>query len=154
MMNRFCTTTILATLCLLAAVATAIDVGVLTDIAEYFNVPVENVTPDTRFTEDLLADPVDVFELVVTLCSLRDLQPPDDLPTTVADLVQYLRTASPVPESVKDLEDEGMIHVQDVLYATTRASDPDGERGDAYGGARSRSPSRPTSPANSNRPTC
>ncbi len=47
-------------------------------IAEQFNIPVENITPETRFVEDLKADSLDLVELVMDLENNYGVEIPDE----------------------------------------------------------------------------
>ena len=47
-------------------------------IAEQLNVPMENITPETRFIEDLKADSLDLVELVMDLEDRYGVEIPDE----------------------------------------------------------------------------
>ena len=47
-------------------------------IAEQFNIPEENITPETRFVEDLKADSLDLVELVMDLENNYGVEIPDE----------------------------------------------------------------------------
>ena len=47
-------------------------------ISAQLNVPAENITPDTRFVEDLKADSLDLVELVMDLEEKYGVEIPDE----------------------------------------------------------------------------
>ena len=47
-------------------------------IAKQLNVPEENITPETRFVEDLKADSLDLVELVMDLEDRYGIEIPDE----------------------------------------------------------------------------
>lgn len=47
-------------------------------ISEQLNVPEENITPETRFVEDLKADSLDLVELVMDLEDRYGVEIPDE----------------------------------------------------------------------------
>ena len=62
-------------------------------IAEQLDIPVEEITMESRFAEDLKADSLDLVELVMDLESDFGVEIPDDeLPSihTVGDILKYL----------------------------------------------------------------
>ena len=63
-------------------------------IAEVLNVDEEEITMDTTFEDDLGADSLDLFELVMALEDQYDIElPADELASivTVEDVINYLR---------------------------------------------------------------
>ena len=64
-------------------------------ICDQLNVDASEVTPDASFKDDLGADSLDLFELVMTLEDEYDLEiPTDDLMkiVTIGDVIEYLKT--------------------------------------------------------------
>ena len=62
-------------------------------LAEQFSVEVEDITEDTNFKDDLGADSLDLFELVMALEEEYSLEiPAEDLTEmkTVGDVIKYL----------------------------------------------------------------
>ena len=62
-------------------------------VAENLNVEEENITPESSFKEDLKADSLDLFEMVMALEEEFDLEiPSEDLEQleTVQDVVNYI----------------------------------------------------------------
>ena len=62
-------------------------------IAEQLNIPVEQITADSRLIEDLQADSLDIVELIMGLEERYDIEIPDeDLPKlqTVGSIVSYI----------------------------------------------------------------
>jgi acyl carrier protein len=62
-------------------------------ISEQLNVDAEDVTPETKFAEDLQADSLDLFELIMALEEEYGVEiPSDDLGSivTVQDVMTYL----------------------------------------------------------------
>lgn len=62
-------------------------------IADQLNIPVEKVTPDSLLIEDLKADSIDLYELVMGLEERYDIEISDEvLPKikTVGDIVKYV----------------------------------------------------------------
>ncbi len=47
-------------------------------IASQLNIPAENITPETRFVEDLKADSLDLVELVMDLEDRYGVEIPDE----------------------------------------------------------------------------
>lgn len=67
-------------------------------IARELDVPVEKVTPQARFVEDLGADSLDTVELLLCLEEELGIQIPNEEAEkfkTVADLLNYLQEKSP-----------------------------------------------------------
>lgn len=63
-------------------------------IAEQLNVEESAITPDTAFKDDLGADSLDLFELVMTLEEEFDVEiPSEDLQSLakVSDVMEYLK---------------------------------------------------------------
>lgn len=63
-------------------------------IAEQLNVEESAITPDTAFKDDLGADSLDLFELVMTLEEEFDVEiPSEDLQSLikVGDVIEYLK---------------------------------------------------------------
>ena len=63
-------------------------------IAEVMNVPKEDITPDTKFVDDLGADSLDLFELVMALEDEYNIEIPAEELTdleTVGDVIEYLK---------------------------------------------------------------
>ncbi len=63
-------------------------------IAERLSIEEEKITPDARFVEDLDADSLDLFDLVMALEDEYDIEiPTEDLEqlTTVGSFIDYLR---------------------------------------------------------------
>ena len=63
-------------------------------IADQLNVDAATITPESRFKEDLEADSLDLFELVMALEEEFGVEiPSEDLPSivTVNDVVEYLK---------------------------------------------------------------
>lgn len=66
---------------------------VVTIIAEQFNEPVENLTPQTRFKEDLQADSISVVELIMAFEDAFGGTIDDDAAErlqTIEDVVNYI----------------------------------------------------------------
>ena len=62
-------------------------------VAENLNVEEENITPESSFKEDLKADSLDLFEMVMALEEEFDMEiPSEDLEQleTVQDVVNYI----------------------------------------------------------------
>lgn len=62
-------------------------------IAEQLNIDEARITPDSLLIEDLKADSIDLYELIMGLEERYDIEISDeDLPTikTVGDIVKYL----------------------------------------------------------------
>ena len=63
-------------------------------ICDQLNVDASEVTPDASFKDDLGADSLDLFELVMTLEDEYDLEiPTDDLMkiVTIGDVIEYMK---------------------------------------------------------------
>lgn len=63
-------------------------------ISEQLNLDAEDITPDTSFKDDLGADSLDLFELVMALEEEYDLEIPTEELTdmqTIGDVMEYLR---------------------------------------------------------------
>ena len=64
-------------------------------VAENLNVEEENITPESSFKEDLKADSLDLFEMVMALEEEFDLESPsEDLEQleTVKDVMTYIES--------------------------------------------------------------
>ncbi|MBC5659079.1 acyl carrier protein [Anaerosacchariphilus sp. NSJ-68] len=64
-------------------------------VAENLNVEEENITPESSFKEDLKADSLDLFEMVMALEEEFDLEiPSEDLEQleTVKDVMTYIES--------------------------------------------------------------
>lgn len=64
-------------------------------VAENLNVEEENITPESSFKEDLKADSLDLFEMVMALEEEFDLEiPSEDLERleTVKDVMTYIES--------------------------------------------------------------
>ena len=64
-------------------------------IAEQLDMDENKITPDTKLIEDLGADSLELFELVLTLEEEYDLEiPAEELETieTVGDVIEYLKS--------------------------------------------------------------
>ena len=64
-------------------------------IAEHLNCDVDSITPETTFKEDLGADSLDLFELVMALEDEYSIEiPSEELQelTTVGSVIEYLKT--------------------------------------------------------------
>ena len=64
-------------------------------VAENLNVEEENITPESSFKEDLKADSLDLFEMVMALEEELDLEiPSEDLEQleTVKDVMTYIES--------------------------------------------------------------
>lgn len=64
-------------------------------VAENLNVEEENITPESSFKEDLKADSLDLFEMVMALEEEFDLEiPSEDLEQleTVKDVMSYIES--------------------------------------------------------------
>ena len=62
-------------------------------IAEVLNVDVEEITMDTTFVDDLGADSLDIFQIIMGLEEEFDIEIPDDQVEnikTVGDIVKYI----------------------------------------------------------------
>lgn len=62
-------------------------------IALQLNIPVENIKPESLLIDDLKADSIDLYELVMGIEERYGIEIPDDVfPTikTVGDIVRYL----------------------------------------------------------------
>ena len=60
-------------------------------IAEQLNCEAETITADTSFKDDLGADSLDLFELVMALEDEYNLEIPADELNTVGDVIEYLK---------------------------------------------------------------
>ena len=70
-------------------------VQIKTIVAENLNVEEENITPESSFKEDLKADSLDLFEMVMALEEEFDLEiPSEDLEQleTVKDVMTYIES--------------------------------------------------------------
>ena len=66
-------------------------------IAEQLGVDPGEVTPESRFIDDLGADSLDIVELIMALEEEFDMEIPDEEAekiSTVGDVVEYLKTHS------------------------------------------------------------
>ncbi|MGI6190210.1 MAG: acyl carrier protein [Clostridiales bacterium] len=66
-------------------------------IVEQLGVEPGEVTPDSRFIDDLGADSLDIVELIMALEEEFDMEIPDEEAekiSTVGDVVEYLKTHS------------------------------------------------------------
>ena len=64
-------------------------------LAETLMIKEEDITPESRFKEDLEADSLDLFELLTSLEEQYDLEiPAEDMEnlTTVGAVIEYLKT--------------------------------------------------------------
>lgn len=64
-------------------------------VAENLNVEEENITPESSFKEDLKADSLDLFEMVMALEEEFDMEiPSEDLEQleTVKDVMSYIES--------------------------------------------------------------
>jgi acyl carrier protein len=64
-------------------------------LADQLNCDAETITPDTSFKDDLGADSLDLFELVMALEDEYNVEiPSEDLTelNTVGDVIEYMRT--------------------------------------------------------------
>ena len=65
-------------------------------IAEVLNVSAEKITPETTFVDDLGADSLDVFQIIMGIEEEFDIQIPDDAAekiVTVSDAVEQIKSA-------------------------------------------------------------
>ena len=65
-----------------------------TMLAEQLNCDAESITPDTSFKDDLGADSLDLFELIMLLEDEYNMEfPADELAAlnTVGDVIEYLK---------------------------------------------------------------
>jgi len=65
-------------------------------LAEQLNIEVDKITPDTSFKDDLGADSLDLFELVMALEDEYNIEiPTEELQemATVGDVLDYLKRA-------------------------------------------------------------
>ena len=65
-------------------------------ISENLNVPLEKVTMDTHLVDDLGADSLDVFQIIMGIEDTFDIQIPEDAAehiTTVAEAVEQIQAA-------------------------------------------------------------
>ncbi len=65
-----------------------------TMLAEQLNCDAESITPDTSFKDDLGADSLDLFELIMLLEDEYNMEfPADELAglNTVGDVIEYLK---------------------------------------------------------------
>ena len=60
-------------------------------IAEQLNCDAETITADTSFKDDLGADSLDLFELVMALEDEYNIEIPAEELNTVGDVIDYLR---------------------------------------------------------------
>lgn len=64
-------------------------------IAEQLNIDAEEIKPETSFKDDLGADSLDLFEVVMSLEEEYDVEiPPEEVSNlgTVAEVMDYLKT--------------------------------------------------------------
>ncbi|MFQ9934247.1 MAG: acyl carrier protein [Lachnospiraceae bacterium] len=65
-------------------------------IAEVLNVDVEEITMDTTFTDDLGADSLDIFQIIMGIEEEFDIEIPNDAAekiVTVGDAVEQIKNA-------------------------------------------------------------
>ena len=65
-------------------------------IAEVMNVPKEDITPDTKFVDDLGADSLDIFQIIMGIEEEFDIEiPSEEAETivTVGDAVEQIKNA-------------------------------------------------------------
>ena len=65
-------------------------------IADVLNVSPETITPDTTFVDDLGADSLDIFQIIMGIEDTFDIQIPEDAAehiTTVAEAVEQIQAA-------------------------------------------------------------
>ena len=68
---------------------------ICTAIADQLNIPVESVTAESRLIDDLKADSIDLYELIMGLEERYGIEISDDvLPNikTVGDIVAYIES--------------------------------------------------------------
>lgn len=70
-------------------------------IADVLNVDPEEITPETTFTEDLGADSLDVFQIVMGLEDEFDIEIP-------AEKVEKITTVGEAVNLIKDVEDSAV----------------------------------------------
>ena len=64
-------------------------------IADVMNVPKEEITPDTTFVDDLGADSLDIFQIIMGIEEEFDIEIPDEDAeklTTVGEAMDYVKT--------------------------------------------------------------
>ena len=62
-------------------------------IAEVLNVEAEEITMETTFVEDLGADSLDIFQIVMGIEEEFDIEIPTDAIVTVGDAVEQIKNA-------------------------------------------------------------
>ncbi|MCR5801042.1 MAG: acyl carrier protein [Lachnospiraceae bacterium] len=65
-------------------------------IADVLNVDPEEITPETNFIDDLSADSLDIYQIIMGLEDAFDIKVPDDAAegiTTVGQAVEMIKTA-------------------------------------------------------------
>lgn len=65
-------------------------------IAEVLNIEEDKITPESTFVDDLGADSLDVFQIIMGIEDEFDVQIPDDAAekiSTVADAVEQIKSA-------------------------------------------------------------
>jgi len=65
-------------------------------IAEVLNIDVDKITPDSTFVDDLGADSLDVFQIIMGIEDEFGIQIPDDAAesiVTVSDAVEQIKSA-------------------------------------------------------------
>ncbi len=65
-------------------------------IAEVLNVDVEEITMDTTFTDDLGADSLDIFQIIMGIEEEFDIEIPNDAAekiVTIGDAVEQIKNA-------------------------------------------------------------
>ena len=65
-------------------------------IAEVMNVPKEDITPDTKFVDDLGADSLDIFQIIMGIEEAFDIEIPNDAAeqiVTVGDAAEQIKNA-------------------------------------------------------------
>ncbi|NOY67281.1 MAG: alpha/beta hydrolase [Gammaproteobacteria bacterium] len=119
--------------------------SVLGIIAKYFSVPVNDISLDTHFVNDMNADFMDAFEVLAIICEEEGVVLPkkSDL-LTARKIIAYLETAKRIEVSFK-LRGQGdasnvkksPIYVQKVYFATNRLKTGDTDPNNYFGGQRS-----------------
>jgi esterase/lipase superfamily enzyme/acyl carrier protein len=97
-------------------------------IAEYFSVPVQDITLDTDLIQDLKADYMDAFEIVAMICEKKKVVVPTDSElTTVRQIAVYLESAKRKKVSftlrgrgASSGNNDEPIFTQKVFFATNR----------------------------------
>ena len=65
-------------------------------IAEVMNVPKEDITPDTKFVDDLGADSLDIFQIIMGIEEEFEIEIPSEAAekiVTVGDAVEQIKNA-------------------------------------------------------------